>query len=478
MKFSMWIVNDWLSQFEPEPRIRNGEMVIKGVRYFAENLELQEDLLYVGHTSDFIPTRKRGVICANGEDMILLNLDDVYTAFNAIQEMLEFYNEWEMNIMRAIDEGASVDEFLRLTMPVLETTILVTDSAHSVLGIVHHPLERKVFTMEDGHLSSADVVRLNAILQQYASRRGPYVVDSGTQDIIRNFYAKNGELIGWFAAMGAAETRRESRMQLTESFCHLLDYWFRINEAAILFSPRSALFINILDGIETDPSAIRFKQEGIGWEGDPEMQLFAVNAEASSALDIRYLQKALSVSFSAAYCFRYAFDVLIIVNYQKTAPADFLPRLSSALKKRKTYCGSSFIFTDLRSLPACLQQAQLALKYGENAPGRINHCEDYVPEYVRSQINEKISLPVLSRAPEILKRYDAGAGTEYYRTLGVYLLNERDQTKAAELLFIHRNTLIYRIKKIESLIGTDLDDSRKRFTIMLSYYLNDPDFLS
>ncbi len=476
MRFSMWIVNDWLETYHSEPRIRNGEMVIKGVRYFADNMELEEDLLYVGHTSDFIPTKERGVICANGEDMILLDFDDIYTVFNAIQQMLEFYNEWEMNIMRAIDEGAPADEFLSMTMPVLNTTVLMTDSAHSILGIAHHPSEKSHFTMENGHLSSEDVVRINSILQQYTDRRRPYIVDSGTLDIIRNFHAKNGELIGWFAAMDAGRTHSESRMQLAECFCHLMDYWFRINESALMFSPQSALFINILDGKETDPSVIIYKQEGIGWEGEAEMQLFAVNTEGSSALDINYLQKAISGSFSAVYCFRYAFEVLVIVNYNKTEKSEFRTRLSDALKKRRTFCGGSFFFRELKSLPVSLQEALLALKHGERTPGQINYCEDYSLEYVRQEIREKLVLPELSAAPGLLKQYDAGAGTEYYRTLGIYLLCERDQTKAAEVLFIHRNTLIYRVKKIESLIGTDLNDSRKRFSLLLSYYLNDPDF--
>ncbi len=476
MKFGMWIVNDWLEDYHPTARIRNGETVIKGVRYFAEDMELAEDLLYIGNTSDFIPTKEGGVICANGEDLILLDQGDVYTVFNAIQQMMEFYNEWEMNIMRLIDEGASVGDLLNRTLPVLDTTILVTDSAHSVLGIVHHPDEKTHFEMENGHLSTNEVIRLNSILQQYAHRKSPYLVDSGTLDIMRNFHAKNGELIGWFAAIGAGERHQRSRMQLAEAFCRLLDFWFGINENALLFSPQSALFISILDGTENDPQMIRFRREGIGWEGSPSMQLFAVNTPSSSDLDIKYLQKALSASFSASYCFRYAFDFLIIVNYDKLEAGEFQSQLAAGLKKRKTYCGSSFVFRDLNDLPAAYRQAQMALKYGSGAYGSINRCEDYVPEFVRQQINEKLSLPELSPVPKLLKRYDESAGTDYYRTLMHYLLCERDQTKAAETLFIHRNTLIYRVKKIESMIGADLNDSRTRFAILFSYYLAEPDF--
>ena len=474
----MWIVTDWLERFLPEARITQGKMRIKGVRYFSEGIKPEEDLLYVGHATDFISTRKEGVICANGEDMILLDFEDAYVVFNEIQRMVEFYNDWEMGIMRAIDEGASLTEILELTLPVLDATILVTDAGHSELGIAHHPTERPHFNLIDGHLSSEDVIRLNAILQQHSDRHGPYLLDDGSQslDIIRNFHAKNGELIGWFVAMEAGEFHRESRMQLSEAFCHLLDFWFKINESALLFSPQSSLFINILDGKETDLATIHYKQEGIGWEGNPEMQLFVVDPAASTPLDIQYLQKALSSSFSAVYCFRYAADILIIVNYSRISRDEFSVQLASALKKRKTFCGSSFCFRELRELATYYRQAELALRYGDHIPGTINHCEDFTLEYIRQQINESLTVSILSPVLDTLKQYDASAGTEYYKTLGVYLLNERDQTKAADILCVHRNTLIYRIKKIESVISIDLNDSRKRFAVLLSYYISDPEF--
>ena len=478
MKFSMWIVNDWLEAFEPKPRIMRGEMRIKGVRYFAEGIEPEEDLLYVGHADDFIQSGERGVICANGEDLILLNTEDEFQVFNEIQRMLEFYNDWENSIIRAIEESLSIDEILQMSLPVFRTTILVTDASHSLLGMRNYPLKPDYYAMENGHLSSQDVLMLNDILQQYSDHHGPYIVDGGheTKDIIRNFYARNGDLIGWFVSMEGADHQANSRMHLTEAFCRLLDFWFKINEEGLLFSPQSALFINILDGKETDPALIRFKQEGIGWPGEPSMQLFCIRDIASNRFDLPYLQKALSSSFSAVYCFKYLSDVMIIVNYEKIPEKDFHQTLTDILKRRKLSCGCSYMFRDLFQLPAYYQQALLAVQYGEQKAGTINSCEDYALEYLRHQINANKPLSVSSPGLERLKQQDASAGTEYYRTLAVYLREERDQTKTADILCVHRNTLIYRIKKIEQILETDLEEDRQRFLLLLSFYLEDPEF--
>ena len=73
-------------------------------------------------------------------------------------------------------------------------------------------------------------------------------------------------------------------------------------------------------------------------------------------------------------------------------------------------------------------------------------------------------------APELrtLMAYDAQKGTQYYDTLRVFLLEERDIPRASDRLFIHRTTLLYRLKKIEQLVSLNRDDPWYRLNLMLS----------
>ncbi|MCI1821942.1 MAG: PucR family transcriptional regulator ligand-binding domain-containing protein [Megasphaera sp.] len=56
---------------------------------------------------------------------------------------------------------------------------------------------------------------------------------------------------------------------------------------------------------------------------------------------------------------------------------------------------------------------------------------------------------------------------EYLRTLQVYLDCQGNLSEAAQLLFIHRNTLRYRLKQIELLLGKKLDDPEIRVILWL-----------
>lgn len=57
-----------------------------------------------------------------------------------------------------------------------------------------------------------------------------------------------------------------------------------------------------------------------------------------------------------------------------------------------------------------------------------------------------------------LEEYDHANGTFLQETLVAYYMNGFNISKAAEALFIHRNSLQYRLAKIEDLLGLELDD--------------------
>ena len=80
-------------------------------------------------------------------------------------------------------------------------------------------------------------------------------------------------------------------------------------------------------------------------------------------------------------------------------------------------------------------------------------------------------------APElaILMQHDRENGTQYFETFREYLLQERDIPKTAQALIIHRTTLIYRLKKILSLIHTNPDDPWQRTYLMLSLWILERD---
>ena len=69
-----------------------------------------------------------------------------------------------------------------------------------------------------------------------------------------------------------------------------------------------------------------------------------------------------------------------------------------------------------------------------------------------------------------LERYDIEYGTEYCKTLYVWLACERNIVHSAKALFIHRNTMKYRLERIFDLVPLDMDQLEVRIRLLLSLH--------
>lgn len=85
---------------------------------------------------------------------------------------------------------------------------------------------------------------------------------------------------------------------------------------------------------------------------------------------------------------------------------------------------------------------------------------DVVPLFLRNYLN-----PLLA--------YGNGKNRDLFDTLRVYLQTNGNIKDAANLLYIHRSSLKYRLERIREIIGIDIDHAEQRFNLMLAYKLYD-----
>ncbi len=83
-----------------------------------------------------------------------------------------------------------------------------------------------------------------------------------------------------------------------------------------------------------------------------------------------------------------------------------------------------------------------------------------------SFLNEKIAK---------LYHYDLINKTNYIDTLYAYILNERSLNEASKILYLHKNTILYRLDKIKNIANINLENYNEKlsyiFSIVLLYYL-------
>ena len=149
------------------------------------------------------------------------------------------------------------------------------------------------------------------------------------------------------------------------------------------------------------------------------------------------------------------------------------------LRRNNAACGLSREFKDLSDIPLCFDQAFFAVTTGSrlNPSAVLFDYEDYYAEHI-IHYAERFLPEGLLFSPQLrmLCEHDLNKGSSFVETLRAYLANINNLNQVADKLHIHRNTLFYRLRKIEDLTGWDLDDGRCLNNIGL--YLRTMDLIS
>ena len=159
---------------------------------------------------------------------------------------------------------------------------------------------------------------------------------------------------------------------------------------------------------------------------------------------------------------------------EAVSPAQLRHRLAPLCRDYCLYAGISSPAAGLRDLYLAYRQAEAALEraFQLRSEKWILFFSDCAMDYLLNSVAPPLQ-PRHLVAPGLLAlvEHDREKGTQYFETLRAYLLHERDIPSTSQALIIHRTTLLYRLKKIQPLLGADLEDPWQRLYLTLSLYI-------
>lgn len=136
--------------------------------------------------------------------------------------------------------------------------------------------------------------------------------------------------------------------------------------------------------------------------------------------------------------------------------------------------GVSNCFWEIVEIAAYYKQALRAVELGScttDRPGLFCYSEYYLAHILSVFAQRERPECFCHPRMRLLMEYDGKNGSQLAYTLYMYLTCERNIAAAAAEMHMHRNSLVYRIKKIASLIGEEFDSYRERQHLILSYEL-------
>ncbi|MBQ2719242.1 MAG: helix-turn-helix domain-containing protein [Clostridia bacterium] len=161
-------------------------------------------------------------------------------------------------------------------------------------------------------------------------------------------------------------------------------------------------------------------------------------------------------------------DIVLVKEVEPTADSQELEQLAASIVEtlmtesypKRVYIGISTIVDNLKDLARAYKEARIALEVG-----KVFDTERSVISYENLGIGRLIyQLPTsLCEAflQEVFKRgslesLESRDDDTQMKTVRAFFENNLNVSKTAESLYVHRNTLVYRLEKIRKLTGLDL----------------------
>lgn len=111
----------------------------------------------------------------------------------------------------------------------------------------------------------------------------------------------------------------------------------------------------------------------------------------------------------------------------------------------------------------------IRLMHQINEKNVVSHFEDYsVYHLLDSNVNDAELDDFFQKCLGKIYEHDNLHGTSYISTLENYFYNNQNVTETSKAMYLHRNTLNYRIEKIKEILNTDLKNSEELLRIQIA----------
>jgi len=478
MRLSMWILYDWLKKYRPEPRILQGEQVLRSARILSNEADIERQNVYLARASEFISGEEDKVICVQGKDMILLNTKDMDEVLNAIFDAFDFYNSWADGLAEEIAAGCSVQDIVDCSDPVFRQPLLVYNSGNEVVGISSgYPkgsLDEEWDVLLQTRTNSMDfLMKLRKELKLQRNRRDTmryFVEGSRYSSVYKSIFS--GRV--WVGRLLLLETDHElskGEMQLFDTLASIVEHWTSDSSRANQMKEETAVFRELIDGQPVSREEVDHKLQMAGWQKEHKKQLIRIEIPQNRMEISRALAQRLEHAFADGYVIDASEVLYLLVNKDLLPERDLEDALKELLSKSRLCAVASYDFTDVYKLSDYNEQCMLTYKYIPRREGVLYHCPDYALECIHSFV--ATSVPGVLRHPalELLKNCDRENGSDLYGTLYAYLRSSCNMAETARRLHLHRNSLLYRLNQIRELTGISLDDADAREYLLFSYYI-------
>lgn len=234
-------------------------------------------------------------------------------------------------------------------------------------------------------------------------------------------------------------------------------------------------FIKLLDGAKLSREQIRGQLDALEYHEKPHSYVLCIGAaDGQEKTPRRQLEELIEVFDGTGACRTFLYNAALVCVYGSDEDiSDWTAQASSIaalLWEEGLQAGVSRGMHGFEQFRDCYRQASDALEIGLwlGRPEVFLQYDSLSSFALFQKLPEEVLKDFCHEKIRLLSDYDDAHSTELRMTLQVYLEQAKSLAKTADILFIHRNTVRYRIRKCMELMNNNLEDGNEIFAFILS----------
>ncbi len=299
---------------------------------------------------------------------------------------------------------------------------------------------------------------------------------------VRKYFFQNRacrHALGFAILIENRQPAGDNDRKLFMTLCKIVATELRATASSLDIKKRTYEYIiaEILDG-RLYGDQLRQQLIAVNIEPKRSRCLFVVEKDGTGIMHYEYIRDCLESMIHKCKCFIYNNKIAMLFDLS----GNFLltdeerSKLKKFLVDNSLICGGSSKFNSMSGLPSAYSQAVTASRIGKQMEGRgpIYYLWEYVTYHMCDLLHNEYNIIDFVN-PMLLSiiRYDKDNNTNFMQTLRAYLKSGRNPVKTAAKLGIHRNSVDYRLKRMNELFYLDFDDSNILFSFEQSLQMID-----
>jgi len=287
-------------------------------------------------------------------------------------------------------------------------------------------------------------------------------------------------IIGYVIILESNKPFEPDDIALAQITCNIVSIEMQRRSRYLEDAESSNYYIGILlSNRPYDRSALTLWLRRIGWENHANFYTFSIDIGSvhdfsSSVVPMRHFIETMLPNCKTALKDNM---IIVLANPQNQQQLEKIKQgMKDLAQKHHAIIGMSPRFGNLNDLPLNSIRASDTLSTAQLLYG-IDALYDYDVFRLQTMLLKTCQhidpSEFCHEALDILLDNDKQYKTSYYATLYEFVRAGGELSRAAKNLFIHRNTLTYRLNKIADLIHVDLDSDDMRMFLYLSYKMNE-----